>query len=432
MKRRALALLLCVPGLGQAYPLDAYGETGIRRLEAARLAQEGKLDDRILPTGARLSLDRVRPSGVSGLPLPPADTELSAQLKSIAEASFGKGAGALGLALLDLSDPEQVVYAAYRDDYVANAGSVGKLVVLLAALQALADRFPDDTGAREQLLRSTMITADDYIIRDQHKVPLYSPQSGAFTRRQLKVGDVGSFWEYLDWMASPSSNGAASMVIQQLVLMGHLGERYPLAAAEARQVLDAMGRGQRGTLMRQQLDAPLLRAGFDTRKLRQASALTYQAKQYLPGERSMANPRDLVRLLAMIEGNQFIDEWSSREAKRLLYLTDRRTRYASTPTLNEAAVYFKSGSLYSCQPEPGFECGKYQGNRVNLLASLILVEWPAADPQLRYIVALMSNVLRRNSAVSHQGVGRRIHKLLQERHQQRAREAAAGAPESTP
>lgn len=424
-----LLLALLFPGLAAAYPLDAYEETGIRRLEAARLAQLGKLDDRILPQGARLELDQVQPSGLAGLPLPEADAELSALIKDAAVTSFGKGKGAYGLALLDLSDPEQVVYAGYRDDYLANAGSVGKLIVLMAALQAVAERYPDDLAAREELLRSTQITADDYIIRDNHKVPMYVPATGEFARRHLRVGDVGSFWEYLDWMASPSSNGAASMVIQQLVLMGHLGNKYPPPAATSREILDALGRGQRGVLMRQQLDAPLLRAGFDTRRLRQASPLTYQAKQYLPGERSMANPRDLVRLLALVEANQFIDAWSSREVKRLLYLTDRRTRYASTPYLNEAAVYFKSGSLYSCQPEPGFDCGKYQGNRVNLLASLILVESPAVNPQLRYIVALMSNVLKQNAAVSHQGVGRRIHALLKKRHQARIKAAVSKTAE---
>jgi len=37
-------------------------------------------------------------------------------------------------------------------------------------------------------------------------------------------------------------------------------------------------------------------------------------------------------------------------------MTQRRIRYASHPALYSYAVYFKSGSLYSCQPEPDFVC----------------------------------------------------------------------------
>ena len=42
------------------YPLDGYGETGIRRLEANRLAQEGKLNDVRQPPGALLHLADVQ------------------------------------------------------------------------------------------------------------------------------------------------------------------------------------------------------------------------------------------------------------------------------------------------------------------------------------------------------------------------------------
>jgi hypothetical protein len=60
-----------------------------------------------------------------------------------------------------------------------------------------------------------------------------------------------------------------------------------------------------------------------------------------------------------MEQGRLVDEWSSRQIKRLLYMTERRIRYAYAPVLHDAAVYFKSGSLYSCQKEEGFKCGKY-------------------------------------------------------------------------
>ena len=37
-------------------------------------------------------------------------------------------------------------------------------------------------------------------------------------------------------------------------------------------------------------------------------------------------------------------------------------RLEIAPELDHAAVFFKSGSLYSCKEEPGFRCDKYLGN----------------------------------------------------------------------
>jgi hypothetical protein len=111
-----------------------------------------------------------------------------------------------------------------------------------------------------------------------------------------------------------------------------------------------------------------------------------------------------------------VDEFSSRELKRLLFSTERRIRYVSSPALIDSAVYFKSGSLFGCQPEPGFVCRAYEGNVRNFMNSVAIVEYPAAAPRVHYIVTLMSNVLRRNSAVDHQTLATRIHRLLQSHH----------------
>ena len=102
--------------------------------------------------------------------------------------------------------------------------------------------------------------------------------------------------------------------------------------------------------------------------------------------------------------------------KKLLYVTRRRIRYAAAPALDSAAVYFKSGSLYSCIPEPGYECGQYRGNRLNFMNSVAIIESPAAgDNQRVYLVALMSNVLRQNSAADHAEIARRIERLVERR-----------------
>ena len=51
--------------------------------------------------------------------------------------------------------------------------------------------------------------------------------------------------------------------------------------------------------------------------------------------------------------------------------------------------------------------------------SVAIVESPAGQPRLYYLVALMSNVLRKNSAVDHQTLATEIHKLIEEKHSQK-------------
>jgi ribonucleotide reductase beta subunit family protein with ferritin-like domain len=114
-----------------------------------------------------------------------------------------------------------------------------------------------------------------------------------------------------------------------------------------------------------------------------------------------------------MEQGRLVDEFSSRQIKRLLYMTERRIRYASSPALKDSAVYFKSGSLYSCREEEGFTCKPYAGNRKNYMNSVAIIETPAGDHHLHYISTLISNVLRRNSAVEHQTMATRIHRLIE-------------------
>ena len=117
-----------------------------------------------------------------------------------------------------------------------------------------------------------------------------------------------------------------------------------------------------------------------------------------------------------------VDEFSSREIKRMMYVTERRIRYASVPALRDSAVYFKSGSLYKCEPEPDVTCKKHHGNVKNFMNSVAIVESPSNDRKLHYIVTLMSNVLRRNSAVDHQTFATRLHLLIKAYHKPRLKQ----------
>ncbi|MEX2354018.1 MAG: hypothetical protein WD709_07510, partial [Gammaproteobacteria bacterium] len=288
--------------------------------------------------------------------------------------------------------------------------------VLAVLLDTLAGLYPDDTDARKRLLRETRVTADDWAMPNFHVVPIVG-ENGQLERRRLREGDSGNLYEFLDWMLSASSNGAASMVIQQVILLEQFGHAYRGTTEEARAFLKASSPGQLGRLWLTAMERALKSAGFDTSRFRQGSPFTATAKKFVSGTNSVGNTSDLVKLLNLIEAGHLVDEWSSREAKRLLYMTARRIRYASHPVLNNAAVYFKSGSLYSCQPEPDFVCRQYMGNRVNRLASIAIVESPAGEPALRYLVAVMSNVLRVNSAVAHQTLALRVHRLLEAAHE---------------
>ena len=394
------------------YPLDAYDRTHIRRLQPAWQANLGGSGKPLLPRGALLGSREIAPTGRGVGELPENDAQLAARLKQL----LGDEADLYSVSIIDLSTADAPRYIAHRDDQIANVGSVGKLLVLFALFDQLARLYPDDVSARERLLRDTMITANDWVLTDHHTIPIYDTDAEHIISRQLRVGDTGNLWEYLDWMLSASNNSAASIVIQQIILLEQFGHDYPLSDADSQAFLARSGSRTLGELWLTAMQRPLVNADFDLNRIRQGSPFTATAQRRVQGTSSYATTRDLVKLINLIEERRFVDEWSSDEAKRLLYITQRRIRYASHPVLNDAAVYFKSGSYFSCTPEPGFVCRKYMGNKINRLASVAMIESPAVSPRLRYIVAVMSNVLRVNSAVAHQSLALRIHRFIEDLH----------------
>ncbi|MFP6579192.1 MAG: peptidoglycan-binding domain-containing protein, partial [Myxococcota bacterium] len=146
--------------------------------------------------------------------------------------------------------------------------------------------------------------------------------------------------------------------------------------------------------------------------LRQGSFFTHEGKKKVPGTSSYATPRELMHFALKMEQGKLVDAFSSREIKRLLYITERRIRYASSGSLRKSAVYFKSGSLYSCQPEEGFVCTKYHGNKRNYMNSVAIVESPAGGDRLHYMTTVLSNVLKKNSAQDHRDLARAIQAML--------------------
>jgi hypothetical protein len=198
---------------------------------------------------------------------------------------------------------------------------------------------------------------------------------------------------------------------KQALLLRQFGARYPAPAKEEAEFLRHTPKAELSRLALEALEAPLRDCGLNTDRLRLGTFFTRNASAVIPGTASYATPRELMRWLVKMEQGKLVDAWSSLELKRLLYFARPRYRYASAPALTRAAVFFKSGSLFECEPEPGFHCGAYKGNRVNLMHSVAAVE----SGRKVYLVTIMSNVLRVNSAVEHQTIAGEIEKLIQAR-----------------
>lgn len=411
-----LMTVFCLSDLCFGYPLDGYQETGVRRIEAARLSVFGKMRGRPQPPGALLPtrLVDLRLLDHQKMELPEPDPEFSREIVSL----LGDNTDRYGIAVLDLTDPENPRYAEHRGEVKQNVGSVGKIVVALALFQALADIYPDDIAARKRVLRDTIITADEFIQHDHHKVRIYDPEDGSLIFRKLEIGDQGSLYDYLDWMLSASSNAAAAMMMKHAMLIKQFGKNYPVVETEAKQFFKETPKKALRKLFEETCFVPLTRNGFDLNDFRQGSFFTRYGKQQVPGATSYSTARELMRYILRMEQGRLVDEFSSREIKRLLYMTERRIRYASSPALADSAVYFKSGSLYSCKKEPGFVCRKYRGNRKNYMNSVAVVETPAGVNRLYYLATLISNVLYKNSAVDHQTLATYIHRYIEAAHPQ--------------
>jgi hypothetical protein len=425
----AMLFLAGWPMLASGYPLDGYESTGIGRLEAQRLIQVGEMPGTKRPSGELLPLAMVdlRLLDHRDMQLPESDPKLTARVKKL----LGPDADRYGIALLDLSEIGNPRYAEWHGDQQQNPGSVGKLLVALAIFQALADIHPDDIEARKSTLRNTMITADIFSVYDHHTVPFWNAETRTVKKRPIEKGDTASLWTYLDWMMSPSSNSAAAMLQRSLIAIAHFGKRYPVASEEEQQFFDSTPKKELSAIFLEAIESPITRNGLDLEQLRQGSFFTHEGKKQVPGTSSYATPRALTEFALKMEQGKLVDEWSSREIKQLMYITERRIRYGSSGVLWPSALYFKSGSLYSCQPEEGFVCEKYHGNKRNFMNSMAIIETEAGQNRLFYTVAVLSNVLRKNSAQDHRDLARAIHGALLSDHPPKPVPAGEISPHAT-
>ena len=413
----AIALLAVTP---EVYPLDGYERTGIRRLRAYALIQEGRIPGTLpLTPGSRLGWEDI------GLQLRdvnqaydlPRGAAVDPALQAGLDRIFGARSDSYRAAVLDITDPANPRYAAIRPEQGYIPGSVGKLLVTTALFNEVRKRYPDDVAARARLMRETKVAADRWAMPNSHSVPIVADDFSSVEHRSIREGDTFSLWEWADHAFSPSSNAAGSMVWREALLLSVFGDRYPVPMEEVDAWIAATPRNEIADRAIQVLEEPLAELGLDPELLRLRTFFTRGATAIVPGRGSHATPRTLLRWLVKLEQGKVVDEWSSLEIKRLMYFTRRRYRYAASPALANAAVYFKSGSLYRCAEEEGYTCGQYMGNVENLMHSVAIVESPAGTEHARvYLVSMMSNVLRVNSAGEHAEIATAIDRLIASLH----------------
>lgn len=405
-----LLLLLVVPWMpATGYPIDGVANTGIRRLVRLARMDSAQLV-RTLPPGGRRSLEYIRLNLIER----PIDSHLIARDAALEEALedlIPNRGRAYSLAIMDITPGQAPRYLERNAELTYQPGSVGKLAVITALMCELENVYVDSVHRRFELLRDKVVQGGPFAVYDHHTIPEYDPATGKYSRPRVNQQHRFSLYEWADHMLSVSNNGAASVLWREAILMRVFGKDYPELTAEAAAAyFQETPRGELRDLSRSVISEPLRHLGIGPDEFRVGTMFTRGASAIVPPEGgSSATPRGLMKWLTALESGRVIDGPSSIEIKRLMYLTDRRIRYAHAPSLDSAAVYFKSGSLYGCKP--GTSCKKYAGNRMNYMNSVAIVEQPDGH---RYLVALMSNVLGRNSAYDHQLLATRIDNLLRQ------------------
>ncbi|OAV45710.1 serine hydrolase [Lewinella sp. 4G2] len=392
----------------EGYPiLGGVERTNIRRLIRLQRMDSAKLV-RTLPYGSRHGIDYIRLNLMDR----PIDSNLIARspdLEAELEKLIPNGGRAYSLAIMDITDGREPRYLERNATLGYQPGSVGKLAVITALMCELENVYVDDVDARWELLKNKVVRGNQFAVYDHHTIPDYDPETDRYSRPRARPDHEFSVYEWADHMLSVSNNGAASIVWREAILMRVFGPKYvDLTQEEADEYFRTTDRRRLRDISEDVVNGPLRALGIHHDEWRLGTMFTRGASGIVPPKGgSIGTPRGLMKWMVALESGKITDAASSLEIKRLMYMTDRRIRYAHAPALDSAAVYFKSGSLYGCLA--GTSCGKYRGNRMNYMNSLCIVEQPDGT---RYMVALETNVLGRNSAYDHQLLATRIDNLI--------------------
>jgi len=296
-------------------------------------------------------------------------------------------------------------------------GSVGKLVVALALFQALADAWPDDLERRATVLRDTTVTADAFSQSDHHTVRFFDPATKTLARRTIRVGDKGSLLRVPRLDAVPSSNSAAGMVMREAMLLRQFGKAYPVGEDEIRRFFSETRKSELTALFERTFVEPVTRNGLDVNLLRQGSLFTHQGKRIVPAR---------ARATARPASSRATSSSSSRAASSTRSRAARSSGSSTSPSAASATPRRPPSRPRRCSSSPdrctsasrsrAFAASRTR-ERQELHDSVAIVEHPAGGRRLYYMVTIVSNVLRRNSASVHMELATRLQKLLESLHQ---------------
>ena len=418
MRRKVLTTLLLITlvvGDAPTYPIDGYAFTNIRRLDYLQRIVNGELKGTKPLPGAMKSTHDIRlnlqgPAGDSLHILPKPDPGLQKAVNSL----FPNLNENYSIALLDITSGRPVRYASRKENTGYQPGSVGKLAVLLGFFTELAKIYPDSFALRQDLLCTKAVRGGGWAMTDEHTVTIFNPQTLSVVKRTVRESDVFLLYEWLDYMMSVSNNGAAAVCWREAILMRVFGTAYPgLTEEQAEAYFRSTPKSELSDIAISVVNDPLRALGITDDEWRLGMLFTRGGTDHIPPKGgSIGTPVGLMKFLVALERGKTVDPESSLEMKKLFYMTDRRIRYAASSALREAAVYFKSGSLYSCTPEEGYVCEKYKGNVNNYMNSVAIVEHPDGTT---YMVALMSNVRKKNSASDHMALAAAIDKKVRQK-----------------
>jgi len=406
-------IFMCFLPIGApSYPIDGYQYTNIRRLDYLQQVVDGDLKGTMPLAGAMkasndICLNLMNPMGDSLYQIPAPDPELQAAINRL----FPRLNENYSIALLDVTVGRPARYASRKETSGYQPGSVGKLAVLLGFFTEIAKIYPDSFEMRQELMCTKEVRAGIWAMSDEHTVSIFNTETAKLIKRTVEKRDVFLLYEWLDFMMSVSNNGAAAVCWREAILMRVFGKDYPnLTEKQAEEYFSTTPRAELADLAIAVVNEPLRKLGITHDEWRLGTMFTDGACSRIPPKGgSIGTPIGLMKFLIAWERGLCVDEESSLEMKKLSYMTDRRIRYAAAPALRNAAVYFKSGSLYKCRPEEGYTCQKYKGNVDNFMNSVAIVEHPDGTT---YMVALMSNVRKKNSASDHQALAASIDKIV--------------------
>jgi len=411
MKYLFILITLCIAQSTTAYPIDGYKYTGIDRLMYHwKIYQDSTIDTK-LKGGAFLMMEDIHLSlvGENYNWNQSDDKSMQNSVNNI----FRSLEPQYSLSIMDISEPNNIKYASMREDVGYQPGSVGKLAITVALFYELARVYDNDWDKIHAVLYTKKVKAGPWGVPNHHTVPFYDIEKDKYTKRKIVPSDEFTLYEWLDHMMSKSSNAAASILMREAMLVHVMDSYYDCATYdEMDAIFENTGKSILADLCEDIMNCPLRELGIGEDEWRLGGFFTRGAEPYVPRQGgSIGTTKGLMKYMLAMEQGKIVNERISLEIKRLMYLTDRRIRYASSRSIADDAVYFKSGSLYSFKDEPGFVRKAYAGNRYNYMNSIAIVEKQDSTNK-KYMVALMSNVLRKNSVGEHYGLASQMDRLV--------------------